>query len=81
MTRTQVELTDAQMKKLKRMAAGRNVTLKALICDAVDQFVGSVDKKPSAVKRKAMAAAGRFASGRSDVLRSHDEHLAEAFGA
>jgi hypothetical protein len=31
-------------------------------------------------RRRALAAAGRFSSGRNDVSVDHDEYLAEAFG-
>jgi putative transcriptional regulator len=37
-----------------------------------------IDREPEAVQR-ALRAAGRFSSGRSEVSAEHDRHLAEAF--
>lgn len=78
MIRTQISLTAGQMESLRRVAAERGVSMAAVIRDAVDAVIDSGDWPER--RRRALAAAGRFSSGRTDVSAGHDEHLAEAFG-
>lgn len=79
MKRTQIRLTDTQHRALKERSAAENKSMARLIREAVDAFVRSslrVDRE--AVKRRAIAAAGRFHSGVSDLAASHDRYLSEA---
>jgi hypothetical protein len=80
MVRTQIQLTEAQAKTLRAMAAAEKVSLAELIRRGVDQLV---QRQPGAGREvqvaRAKAAAGRFSSGRSDIGSRHDEFLAEAF--
>ncbi len=81
MIRTQVQLKDEQVRALKELAAARGASMAELIRQSVDAFVlasRGVDEEER--RRRAIAAAGRFRSGRSDVSSEHDRHLAEAFG-
>ena len=51
-----------------------------MICQGVHHLVrpaGSVDLPER--RRRAIAAAGRFHSGRPDVAARHDDYLAEAY--
>jgi hypothetical protein len=80
MVRTQVQLTEAQMRMLKRLATERGVSVAELIRQSVDLFVrsvGAVDDQEQ--RRRALATAGRFRSGRKDLAAEHDRHLAEAY--
>jgi hypothetical protein len=76
--RTQISLTAEQMEALRRVAAERGVSIAAVIRDAVDEVIDGGDWPER--RRRALAAAGRFSSGRTDVSVDHDEHLADAFG-
>lgn len=77
MVRTQVQLTEEQARRVKRVAAERGVSMAEVIRDAVDQHVAA---GAGASKRaRAIAAVGSFRSGRADVSSRHDEHLADAF--
>jgi hypothetical protein len=76
--RTQISLTAGQMEALRRVAAERGVSIAAVIREAVDEVIDGGDWPER--RRRALAAAGRFSSGRSDVSVGHDEYLAEAFG-
>jgi len=81
MIRTQIQLTEAQAQTLKAMAAARQSSVAALIREGVDYLIqqaGSIDVAER--RRRAIAAAGRFRSGRSDVSMEHDRQLAEAHG-
>jgi hypothetical protein len=79
--RTQVQLTRAQVTTLKTLAARRGVSMAAVIRDVVDdlaerQAVSGQERR----RQRALEAVGRFQSGRRDVSRRHDAHLAEAYG-
>ena len=82
MIRTQVQLTEAHMHTLKRLAAKRRVSVAALIRESVDLLIRAVrpiDDKER--QRRALEAAGRFHSGHLDLAAEHDRHLAEAYRA
>ena len=82
MIRTQIQLSETQAKALKDLAARQNVSVAEIIRQAVDErlrVAGADDLEQR--KRRALAAAGRFHSGHSDLSAEHDRHLAEAFGA
>jgi hypothetical protein len=80
MKRTQVQLTEEQLQALRKAAADRSVSVSEVVRQAIDVWV-QADRRPprDELKRRALAAAGRFASGRSDVAARHDDYLAEAF--
>jgi len=80
MIRTQIQLTEAQAQTLKAMAAARRSSVAELIRRGVDYLIrqsGSIDMAER--RRRAIAAAGRFHSGQSNVSTEHDRHLAEAY--
>jgi hypothetical protein len=81
MVRTQIQLTEAQARSLRRMAAQQKVSMAELVRRAVDRMLES-QREPDRKERweRALGMAGRFRSGRSDVARKHDEHLAEVMG-
>ena len=80
MVRTQILLTEEQLRALRRLAAERGVSMAVLVREAVDAFVQANATVPSEDRRRrALEAIGRFASGRRDVSARHDEHLAEAY--
>jgi hypothetical protein len=80
MIRTQVQFTDAQMRKLKRLAAERGVSLAALIREGVDLLVrGTPEDGETGRRQRALAAAGRFHSDRTDLAIEHDRYLGDAF--
>jgi predicted DNA-binding ribbon-helix-helix protein len=80
MIRTQIQLKEEQARKLKKIAAQRKVSMAELIRQGVDGILAEeagADREER--KERALAAAGRFASGLRDVSAEHDRHLAEAF--
>ena len=80
MVRTQIQLTEEQAKALHLLSSRLNVSQAELVRRCVDRLIGQEAAMPSADRRRrALAAAGRYASGRRDVSDRHDEHLAEAF--
>jgi hypothetical protein len=81
MTRTQVQLTDRQLRALRHASAATGRSVADLIRQGVDQYLAG-RTEPSREDRieRAIRMAGRFSSGRTDVSANHDKHLAEAFG-
>ena len=80
MIRTQIQLTDAQARGLKALAAAEGRSMAELIRDGVDVILrarGTVDRE--AVKARSLAAMGRFRSKSRDLGTKHDDYLAEAF--
>ena len=79
MIRTQIQLSEAQARRLKALAAERGVSVAELIRQGVDTLIpaGAVDGEER--RQRAMAAAGRFHSGQHDVSVQHDRHLAEVW--
>jgi Arc/MetJ-type ribon-helix-helix transcriptional regulator len=78
MVRTQVQFTEEQLEALRERAAREQVSVSELVRRAVEAWVGS-EPSPSERRRRALEAAGRFASGDRDVARRHDDYLARAY--
>ena len=76
MIRTQVSLTEDQMRRLRREAISRHVSLAAVIRDAVDRVVPDEDARRLDLVETLLAAAGTAASGTGSVARDHDAVLA-----
>lgn len=74
--RTQISLTEEQMRRLRREARRRHVSLAAIVRDAVDQVVPDEDDSRSDRIDDLLQVAGSAASGTGDVAREHDEVLA-----
>jgi len=76
----QVQLTEAQARTLETLAAERQSSVEELIRQSIDSLIArstgiSTDER----RRRAIAAIGRFGSGRSDVSAQHETYLAEAY--
>lgn len=82
MVRKQVQLTERQAERLGQIAVARQESVAELIRRSVDLFVEqeAASGRP-ALKERAKAVAGRFASGGSDGSRDHDRHLADVFSS
>ncbi len=80
MIRTQIQLTEEQSRALKSLAARRGVSVAELIRQSVDSFIRSsagLDDRER--RRRAIAAAGKYRSGKKDVAVNHDDYLTRAF--
>ncbi|MGH2739987.1 MAG: CopG family transcriptional regulator [Actinomycetota bacterium] len=74
MIRTQVQLTEDQIGRLKRLAAERGVSMAALVREAVEKQLEADDRK--AKWERAMKAVGIGRSGLPDLAEEHDRYLA-----
>jgi hypothetical protein len=80
MVRTQIQLTEKQVKAIKRIAMSRHLSMAELIRQAVDSIIKSNTLVDAEERRKrALEAVGRFDSGKRDISIKHDEYLAQAF--
>ncbi|MGD0884780.1 MAG: ribbon-helix-helix protein, CopG family [Thermodesulfovibrionales bacterium] len=78
MVRTQIQLTEGQVKTLKRLAHSRHLSVAELIRQAVESLIRSnsiadIDER----RRRALSIVGKFRSGKRDISREHDKYLAE----
>jgi Arc/MetJ-type ribon-helix-helix transcriptional regulator len=80
MVRTQVQLTEEQADRLRRLAAESGQSVAELVRLGVDLYLSSRNQ-PTQDERiaRALALAGRFSSGLKDVSANHDRYLAEAY--
>jgi Ribbon-helix-helix protein, copG family len=81
MIRSQVQLTNDQVRALKELAHRENTPVAELIRRAVDYWLRSaspisLDER----RRRAIAAAQGFHSGIDDISERHDDYLAEIHG-
>jgi hypothetical protein len=77
MNRTMIRITEDQTRKLKCLAARRNVSVAALIREAVDALLESPGTRSSEeLRARSLSVAGRYHSGKSVVSARHDDYLA-----
>ncbi|MFV2067912.1 MAG: CopG family transcriptional regulator [Pirellulales bacterium] len=81
MIRTQIQLRDEQFSSLKKLAESKGVSMAELVRQGVDLVIrqGNV-LSDEQLRARALAAAGRFRSGSTDVAQRHDHYLSGLFG-
>ena len=80
MVRTQIQLSEEQRTKLRKIAAEQGVSIAELIRQGVDRILEAYGRpERGEVLERAAAAAGRFRSGETDVATDHDRYLHRAF--
>ncbi len=80
MIRTQIQLTEEQAKTLKKIAGKKHISMAELIRQGVNNLMrssGGVTMEER--KKRAVAVAGRFHSGKKDISTKHDDYLTGAF--
>lgn len=79
MIRAQIQFTEEEHRRLRRLAAERHISIAALVRELVERSLshGETERR----RQRALAAMGRFHSGKKDVSREHDRYLDEAIGA
>jgi predicted transcriptional regulator len=79
MIRTQIQLTEEQVRRLESLAGASDKSLAALIRTAVDQYLVSGKPDRHSAYRQARAVVGKHMADIEDVSENHDRHLEEAF--
>ena len=80
MIRTQIQLSENQVRSIKQLAATLGVSMAEIIRRAIDDKIKE-EFRPSReeVRERAMRAGGRFSVEIKDLSTNHDQYLAEAF--
>jgi hypothetical protein len=80
MVRTQIQLTEEQSRALKKMASSRHLSIAELVRQGVDVVLRSnVGIDASEKRQRALAMVGKYRSGKRDISKEHDKHLAVVF--
>jgi Arc/MetJ-type ribon-helix-helix transcriptional regulator len=80
MVRTQIQLTEEQSRALKKMASSRHLSISELVRQGVDVVLRSnVSIDASEKRKRALAIIGKYRSGKREISREHDKHLAEVY--
>ena len=80
MVRTQIQLTETQARKVKKLASEEGTSVAEMIRKAIEKMAEARRQIDSQEKiRRAMEMAGKYRSGKKDVSRKHDEYLAEVY--
>lgn len=77
MVRTQIQLEEEQYRRLQQIAREEGISMAELVRRGVDLALLQLERTRR--WRRAEALVGRYASGKRDVSRKHDKHLAEIF--
>jgi len=79
--RTQVQFTEEQARKLRRVARDRGVSVAEFVRRCVDGALqeGTVGREALVANARRLVGAFHDPAGATDVAERHDDYLAEAF--
>ncbi len=77
MIRTQIQLTEEQVKAIKELAALRGISMAEVIRQSVERVIAESDRRER--RQRAIAVLGTFADDAGDVSTNHDKYLEEAY--
>lgn len=80
MVRTQIQLTEEQVEKLKELSHLNRESMASLIRKAIDAFLVSGTKPKSALYKQAIPLIGKYSAKESDISARHDDYLDEDLG-
>jgi len=78
MLRTQIQLTEAQSRAVKQVAASRGISFAEVLRELIDTHLDVANAGDR--RLRAVRVLGRHRSGRNDVSDQHDRDIADAFG-
>ena len=82
MVRTQIQLTEIQARKLKRIARRQDVSMAELIRQSIDALISAQDADARDLQwERSAAVIGKYRSGAADAAREHDRYLDDACAA
>ena len=81
MIRTQIQLTDDQMRKLRRVARAQGLSIAEAVRRLIDKGIDEELPDRRALYARALPWVGAFRdhAGESDVAEHHDGYLDEAY--
>ena len=81
MVRSQIQFPREQLESIRAIARSEGVSIAEVVRRAVDHY--AEHRVPAAaegaLRARARAIVGRYASGYSDTSTDHDRHLADAY--
>lgn len=77
--RTQIQLSDAQMHSLKRLAVERGTSVAALIRESVDRTLATEGDDAAWERALSVVGAFRDREGAKDAAAEHDRYLEDAY--
>jgi hypothetical protein len=77
MIRLQISVSEPQARRLRRLAAERGASMAQLAREAIEAYAPDDEVVRAQRVERALAAAGRYDSGLTDVSERHDDHLAD----
>jgi hypothetical protein len=80
--RTQIQLTEEQVKEVKKIAQARHISVAEIIREALNNVIRSgagVAVNVEDQRMRALKAVGKYSSGKHDISGKHDKYLSEAF--
>jgi hypothetical protein len=80
MVRTQIQLTEEQHRRIKRIAHEEGVSLAEIIRRFVDSALARPQGERATLYERAAGLIGAFRAAERDLSTKHDRHLEEAFG-
>lgn len=82
MVRTQIQLTEAQARKLRAYARQHDLSLAEVIRRCVEKGLADEAEDRAALYERAAGLIGRFPDlrGARDLAADHDRHLVDTFG-
>jgi len=79
MVRTQIQLTDEQVRRLKATAARDGISISAVVRRSLDRTLDKPTTDDAEIRRRAKSVAGCVRSGTGDLSARHDDYLAEVY--
>ncbi len=82
MVRTQIQLTEEQARRVRRIAQQEGVSMAEVIRRCVDRELEESRPSRAELWEKVLAVAGRFedSTGAEDVSERHDDYLNGIYG-
>lgn len=90
MVRTMVQLTEEQVKALKKLAKARKTSMAQLVRESITLYVNSSIAKTEQEEKRRRALEGldkirkakfKDAQGKRDVSKNHDDYLDEVYSS
>lgn len=78
MIRMQIQLDEAEARRLKELAKRKGTSVASVVREAVAKY--GADDDLDAKWERALSVVGKYHSGRNDVAENHDKYLDEIYG-
>jgi Arc/MetJ-type ribon-helix-helix transcriptional regulator len=80
MVRTQIQLTEEQARRLRRVAEREGISMAEVIRRSLERVLDDEEADLARRYRQALDWAGRL-TDEPDLAENHDEYLVEAYGS